>query len=88
MAPEIDRQGERGGGAASSGGAVEARRRRVTVIGSGNWGSVAAKIIATNAAALPSYHGERAARMRLNPPHFAISVSEIRRFKREIGKED
>ncbi|CAA6659603.1 unnamed protein product [Spirodela intermedia] len=58
MARETERQGETAGGAADSGGTVEARRRRVTVIGSGNWGSVAAKIIATNAAALPSYHDE------------------------------
>ncbi|ESQ46907.1 hypothetical protein EUTSA_v10027824mg [Eutrema salsugineum] len=31
---------------------------RVTVIGSGNWGSVAAKLIASNALKLPSFHDE------------------------------
>lgn len=30
---------------------------RVTVVGSGNWGSVAAKLIASNTLKLPSFHG-------------------------------
>uniref|UniRef100_P52425 Glycerol-3-phosphate dehydrogenase [NAD(+)] n=1 Tax=Cuphea lanceolata TaxID=3930 RepID=GPDA_CUPLA len=33
-------------------------RSRVTVVGSGNWGSVAAKLIATNTLKLPSFHDE------------------------------
>lgn len=32
-------------------------KSKVTVIGSGNWGSVAAKLIASNAARLTSFHG-------------------------------
>lgn len=32
-------------------------KSRVTVVGSGNWGSVAAKLIASNALKLPSFHG-------------------------------
>lgn len=33
------------------------RKNRVTVVGSGNWGSVAAKLIASNTIRLPSFHG-------------------------------
>ncbi|CAN7051580.1 unnamed protein product [Brassica rapa subsp. trilocularis] len=33
-------------------------KSRVTVVGSGNWGSVAAKLIASNALKLPSFHDE------------------------------
>ncbi|CAN8233201.1 unnamed protein product [Cochlearia groenlandica] len=33
-------------------------KSRVTIIGSGNWGSVAAKLIASNAFKLPSFHDE------------------------------
>ncbi|PRQ54082.1 putative glycerol-3-phosphate dehydrogenase (NAD(+)) [Rosa chinensis] len=33
-------------------------RNRVTVVGSGNWGSVAAKLIASNTIRLPSFHDE------------------------------
>lgn len=33
-------------------------KSRVTVVGSGNWGSVAAKLIASNALKLPSFHGK------------------------------
>ena len=32
-------------------------KSKVTVVGSGNWGSVAAKLIASNALKLPSFHG-------------------------------
>lgn len=32
-------------------------KSRVTIVGSGNWGSVAAKLIASNALKLPSFHG-------------------------------
>lgn len=32
-------------------------RSRVTVVGSGNWGSVAAKLIASNTLKLESFHG-------------------------------
>lgn len=32
-------------------------RSKVTVIGSGNWGSVAAKLIASNTLRLSSFHG-------------------------------
>ncbi|KAG7016220.1 Glycerol-3-phosphate dehydrogenase [NAD(+)] 1, chloroplastic, partial [Cucurbita argyrosperma subsp. argyrosperma] len=34
------------------------RKSKVTVVGSGNWGSVAAKLIASNAARLSSFHDE------------------------------
>lgn len=34
-------------------------KSRVTVVGSGNWGSVAAKLIASNALKLPSFHGKK-----------------------------
>lgn len=34
------------------------RKNRVTVVGSGNWGSVAAKLIASNTIRLPSFHDE------------------------------
>ncbi|KAF8028946.1 hypothetical protein BT93_E1579 [Corymbia citriodora subsp. variegata] len=37
---------------------TEAGRTRVTVVGSGNWGSVAAKLIASNTLRLPSFHDE------------------------------
>lgn len=30
---------------------------RVTIVGSGNWGSVAAKLIASNTLKLPSFYG-------------------------------
>ncbi|GMN42638.1 hypothetical protein TIFTF001_011848 [Ficus carica] len=33
-------------------------KSRVTVVGSGNWGSVAAKLIASNTLSLPSFHDE------------------------------
>lgn len=33
-------------------------KSKVTVVGSGNWGSVAAKLIASNTLKIPSYHGE------------------------------
>uniref|UniRef100_A0A1J3CJ72 Glycerol-3-phosphate dehydrogenase [NAD(+)] n=1 Tax=Noccaea caerulescens TaxID=107243 RepID=A0A1J3CJ72_NOCCA len=36
----------------------EGFKSRVTVVGSGNWGSVAAKLIASNALKLPSFHDE------------------------------
>lgn len=32
---------------------------RVAVIGSGNWGSVASRLIASNTAKLPSFYGTR-----------------------------
>lgn len=32
-------------------------KSKVTVVGSGNWGSVAAKLIASNALKLNSFHG-------------------------------
>ena len=35
----------------------DAHRSKVTVIGSGNWGSVAAKLIASNTLRLSSFHG-------------------------------
>ncbi|XP_022922214.1 glycerol-3-phosphate dehydrogenase [NAD(+)]-like [Cucurbita moschata] len=34
------------------------RKSKVTIVGSGNWGSVAAKLIASNAARLSSFHDE------------------------------
>ncbi|RZR78739.1 hypothetical protein BHM03_00004176 [Ensete ventricosum] len=39
-------------------------RYRVTVVGSGNWGSVAAKLIASNTVKLPIFHGESLLPMR------------------------
>lgn len=36
----------------------EVSKSKVTVVGSGNWGSVAAKLIASNALKLPSFHGK------------------------------
>ncbi|CAE6203690.1 unnamed protein product [Arabidopsis arenosa] len=36
----------------------EVSKSKVTVVGSGNWGSVAAKLIASNAIKLPSFHDE------------------------------
>ncbi|CAH8277676.1 unnamed protein product [Arabidopsis lyrata] len=36
----------------------EVSKSKVTVVGSGNWGSVAAKLIASNALKLPSFHDE------------------------------
>lgn len=32
-------------------------KSRITIVGSGNWGSVAAKLIASNTLKLPSFHG-------------------------------
>ncbi|KAL0725101.1 hypothetical protein Bca4012_039700 [Brassica carinata] len=43
---------------AMSPGANGDLKSRVTVVGSGNWGSVAAKLIASNALKLPSFHDE------------------------------
>uniref|UniRef100_A0A2P2IML6 Uncharacterized protein MANES_15G153800 n=1 Tax=Rhizophora mucronata TaxID=61149 RepID=A0A2P2IML6_RHIMU len=40
------------------GGDGDLQKSRVTVVGSGNWGSVAAKLIASNALKLPSFHDE------------------------------
>ncbi|RAL40935.1 hypothetical protein DM860_008633 [Cuscuta australis] len=42
----------------SPAGAPEDRKSRVAVVGSGNWGSVAAKLIAHNALRLNSFHDE------------------------------
>lgn len=36
---------------------VPDNKSRVTVVGSGNWGSVAAKLIASNTLKLSSFHG-------------------------------
>lgn len=38
-------------------GVTDAQMARVTVVGSGNWGSVAAKLIASNTLKLNSFHG-------------------------------
>ncbi|KAF8104323.1 hypothetical protein N665_0174s0009 [Sinapis alba] len=43
---------------AMSPGANGDLKSKVTVVGSGNWGSVAAKLIASNALKLPSFHDE------------------------------
>ncbi|CAN1153698.1 Glycerol-3-phosphate dehydrogenase [NAD(+)] [Linum perenne] len=40
------------------GGVSTAQKSRVTIIGSGNWGSVASKLIASNTLNLPSFHDE------------------------------
>ncbi|KAI4375350.1 hypothetical protein MLD38_013233 [Melastoma candidum] len=51
MAPSLDDfQGRHGGGVA--------KRSKVTIVGSGNWGSVAAKLVASNALKLDSFHDE------------------------------
>lgn len=42
----------------------EINKSKVTVIGSGNWGSVAAKLIGSNTLKLESFHGK----------HFKISI--------------
>jgi glutamate dehydrogenase/leucine dehydrogenase len=36
-----------------------AEKHRVAVIGSGNWGSVASRLIASNTAKLPAFHGKQ-----------------------------
>ncbi|KAG7604429.1 Glycerol-3-phosphate dehydrogenase [NAD(+)] 1 [Arabidopsis thaliana] len=41
-----------------NGGCNDDSKSKVTVVGSGNWGSVAAKLIASNALKLPSFHDE------------------------------
>jgi hypothetical protein len=40
-------------------GGGHARKERIAVIGSGNWGSVAAKLVASNARSQPCFHGMR-----------------------------
>ncbi|KFK33089.1 hypothetical protein AALP_AA6G329300 [Arabis alpina] len=50
MSPSQQPNGERRDGDDS--------KSRVTIVGSGNWGSVAAKLIASNAIKLPSFHDE------------------------------
>ncbi|CAI9111158.1 OLC1v1011309C2 [Oldenlandia corymbosa var. corymbosa] len=59
---EIEGQGRRESAVVSNGAADEAvaggAKSRVTVVGSGNWGSVASKLIASNALKLPSFHDE------------------------------
>ncbi|XP_020082751.1 glycerol-3-phosphate dehydrogenase [NAD(+)]-like [Ananas comosus] len=47
-----------GGGGSDRGATSEQSYGRVAVIGSGNWGSVAAKLIASNAAKHPMFHDE------------------------------
>ncbi|KAG9141992.1 hypothetical protein Leryth_009344 [Lithospermum erythrorhizon] len=49
MAPFLDHVGDE---------ETTSNKSRVTVIGSGNWGSVAAKLIASNTLKLPSFHEE------------------------------
>lgn len=41
----------------TSRGGDESGKSRVTVVGSGNWGSVAAKLIGSNTLKLDSFHG-------------------------------
>jgi glycerol-3-phosphate dehydrogenase (NAD+) len=53
MAPQLQ-----DGGGANSPATVPENSTRVTVIGSGNWGSVAAKLIASNTIKLTSFHDE------------------------------
>lgn len=49
-------------------------KSRVTVVGSGNWGSVAAKLIASNTLKLPSFHG--GVMFVVLPPLFDVVIIE------------
>lgn len=62
MAPFLETQkplldGESDHNAAGAGSQTPPVPSRVTVVGSGNWGSVAAKLIASNTLKLNSFHG-------------------------------
>lgn len=55
-------------------------KSRVTVVGSGNWGSVAAKLIASNTLKLPSFHGfnfKYQSRFRFVHRHFDFLICMI-----------
>ena len=62
MAPALEEGGERETSVAQNNSLNSVvndatHRSKVTVIGSGNWGSVAAKLIASNTLRLSSFHG-------------------------------
>lgn len=44
-------------------GGGRARKEKIAVIGSGNWGSVAAKLVASNARSQACFHGMWVARL-------------------------
>ncbi|KAI3452502.1 hypothetical protein Pfo_009166 [Paulownia fortunei] len=61
MAPSLEDNSDNNIAAAGGGGAEDEMtpvKSRVTVVGSGNWGSVAAKLIASNTLKLDSFHDE------------------------------